>query len=196
MADKLELIQGYDGRIYNGVLHDNGDGTYTRDMHASVTVGATTTANGANTVEGATTGAGVITDIDGTIQGYLRGLIKLVITKAFLVGRISTAVAPADQASVAGWVDVAGSTLDTIANAAVSFTIVNDGAETINWKVLGANAADFSDAVEAQASAAVLAAGIASYSASVAVWRYYKVQIQDAVGGNHGAGLVRGVTKG
>jgi hypothetical protein len=194
--DKQELIQGADGKTYPGVLHDNLDGTYSRDMHASVTVGAATIANGANVVEGTTTDAGVITDAAGTIQQFLRGLIKLVVTKAFLVGRISTAVAPADQASVAGWVDVAGSILDTIANMAVSYTIVNDGVGSINWKVLGANAADFSEAVEVQASAAVLAAAVASYSASMAVWRYYKVQIQDTVGGVHGAGLVRGVTKG
>jgi hypothetical protein len=41
---------------------------------------ATTVADGANVVEGATTGAAIITDVDGTIQRYLRGIVKLAIT--------------------------------------------------------------------------------------------------------------------
>lgn len=37
---------------------------------------ATTVADGANVVEGATTGAAIVTDTNGTIQQYLRGLVK------------------------------------------------------------------------------------------------------------------------
>jgi len=47
---------------------------------ASVPSHAVTVVDGGNAVEGTTTGAAVITDATGTIQQYLRGLIKLFIT--------------------------------------------------------------------------------------------------------------------
>lgn len=47
---------------------------------------ASTVADGANAVEGVTTGAAVITDANGTIQQYLRGLIKQWIAGTLVVG--------------------------------------------------------------------------------------------------------------
>lgn len=112
------------------------------------------------------------------------------------VGRIATQVAPVDQASTASFVSIAGSSLDTLHTLTVSYTIVNDGLQSIDWQVLGANASDFSDAQVVSAPATILAAGVSGYSATQAVWRYYIVQIKDTVGGVHGAALVRGITKG
>jgi len=42
---------------------------------------AATIADGADVAQGATTGAAVITDVNGTIQQYLRGLVKLIAAK-------------------------------------------------------------------------------------------------------------------
>jgi hypothetical protein len=103
-------------------------------------------------------------------------------------------VTPAAQVSTNAYADVAGSTLDTRFFTSVSYTLTNITG-TISWKVIGGNAADFSDAVIVQAAADVLAAASASYSAAMAVWRYYKVQIIDKVGGTHGTATVRGIAK-
>jgi len=104
-------------------------------------------------------------------------------------------VAPAAQASTNDWTDLAGSTIDTQNFLSLAYTLVNTGAQTIQWKVLGANAADFSDVQEVQAAADVLAGGIASYSTQIAVWRYYKVQIHSKVDGAHGQATLRGIAK-
>lgn len=61
---------------------------------------ASTVANGANAVEGSTTGAKVITDADGTIQQYLRGIVYYILTyflprldpANFVNGTITTAM--------------------------------------------------------------------------------------------------------
>jgi len=104
-------------------------------------------------------------------------------------------VTPVAQATVSDvYADVAGSTLDTQLFGSVAYTITNI-TETITWQVLGANAASFADAVVAQAGADILAAGSSSYSATVAVWRYYKVQVKDKVNGVHGTVTVRGIAK-
>jgi len=112
------------------------------------------------------------------------------------MGRSATSVTPADQATTDDFTDVTGSTLDTLNNLTASYTIINDGAATICWQVLGANAANFSDVVTVQASADILAAANSSYSTQAAVWRYYKVQVKSKVGSTPGAALVRGLTKG
>lgn len=60
---------------------DNGDGTYSLQTvvnnAAAITIGGVTVADGADVALGATTGAAVTTDVNGTIQQYLRGLVKL-----------------------------------------------------------------------------------------------------------------------
>lgn len=98
---------------------DNGDGTYALAVSATVEVpapagGATeakqdsqiTQETAINTVLGATTGAKVITDANGTIQQYLRGLVHLLITlfpAALGQGTMAQSlrvVLPSDQAAV------------------------------------------------------------------------------------------------
>ena len=106
-------------------------------------------------------------------------------------------VAPANQTTTNAYADVVGSTLDTLNLRSVSYTILNVHATlTIKWKVLGANAADFSDAVEvkAEASLAAASAAVGGYSTTQAVWRYYKVQVLDDSG--HGTARVHGIAKG
>jgi hypothetical protein len=116
-------------------------------------------------------------------------------TYALLQARGAKVVSPAGQASANAYADVAGSTLDTLNAQFVSYTLVNTGANTLTWKVLGANNPDFSDVQQVQAPADVLAAGVASYSGS-AVWRYYKVQVVSKVADTPGSAVVRGIAKG
>jgi len=102
-------------------------------------------------------------------------------------------VTPDAQASVAAYADVTGSELDTLYFASVSYTLVN-ATQTITYQILGANRADYADAVVIQ-SADILAAGVATYAVTQAPYRYYKVQIKDKVGGVHGTTGVYGLAK-
>lgn len=65
---------------------------------------AVTVADGANAVEGATTGAAVTTDVNGTIQQYLRGLIKQWIAGTLVLGAGSNLIgrAAADASAATG----------------------------------------------------------------------------------------------
>ena len=105
-------------------------------------------------------------------------------------------VSPAGQDTTASFVDVAGSTLDTLNNSSLSYTILNSGSNAINWKVLAGNASDFSDAVTVKNSANVNASATDSYTAAPPPYRYYKVQVDDASGGSHGTAVVNGIAKG
>lgn len=118
-------------------------------------------------------------------------------THAEAVARAAATASPAEQATVNAWADVAGSALDTLHCGSVAYTILNTHvANGLNWKVLASNDAAFAASVEVQASALVAAQASGSYSAAVAVWRYYKVQVQSAVAGSHAAAVVVGVAKG
>ena len=64
------------------------------NSNITVSAGATTIADGGNTVEGATTDAAVSTDTTGTISGKLRGIVKL------LVAKIGITIADGDAATV------------------------------------------------------------------------------------------------
>lgn len=115
---------------------------------------------------------------------------------ATAIARAFSGTGVLSQVSTAGFVDVVDSDLDARFYQSISYTITNTGANSIDWKVLAANNPDFSDSVEVKASAAVAAAAKDSYSATVAVYSYYKVQIKDDSGGSHGTGQVAGITKG
>ena len=112
---------------------------------------------------------------------------------AFATDAQASEVAPAAQASVVAYADVVGSEIDTLYFASLSYTLVN-ATQTITYQILGANAADYSDAVVIQ-SADILAAGVATYAVAQAPYRYYKVQIKDKVGGVHGTTTVYGLAK-
>lgn len=113
-----------------------------------------------------------------------------------LIGRAAFQVTPADQASTASFTDVVGSTLTALYAANVSYTILNNGANSINWKVIADNDPAFSAPVTVKNSATVAAAGTDTYTAAPAPYSYYKVQIQDTSGGSHGQSHLFGVAKG
>lgn len=69
-----------------------GDGVYVRpgtSAEFAVSVAASKIADGADATQGITTGAAVITDAAGTVQQYLRGLVKLIASK-INIGTIDT----------------------------------------------------------------------------------------------------------
>jgi len=118
-------------------------------------------------------------------------------THAEAIARAAAVASPAQQETANAWADVAGSTLDTLYCGSVAYTILNaHAANGLNWKVLASNDVAFAASVEVQASALVAAQASGSYSATVAVWRYYKIQVQSAVGGAHATAVVAGVAKG
>lgn len=120
-------------------------------------------------------------------------------TKAFAIPvQLATdaqalAVNPAAQASVAAYADVAGSEIDSLYFASISYTLIN-ATQTITYQILGANRSDYADAVIVK-TANILAAGTDTYAVAQAPYRYYKVQIKDAVGGTHGTTGVYGLAK-
>jgi hypothetical protein len=197
MANKTILFQGTDGKIVPVEAADNGDGTFSLAVTGAGIGGAATIANGADTAEGHTTDpANTATDATAVTEIALLKEISHMAQNPAPTSSASSSVSPSDQPSTNAYADVTGSTLDTLNHMTISYTIVNDGAQSIDWEVLGANAADFSDAQVVLSPATILAAGVSGYSAAQAVWRYYKVQIIDTIGGSHGAALVRGITKG
>jgi hypothetical protein len=200
MAPKAQtkvVYHGLAGEVVPvGATYQAGTDDYAQNFIATVTVGATTTADGANVTQGAIADAAVSTDAVGTVNAHLRGLIKLLLAGTGLLGRAATEVTPAAQASAnAGMADVTGSTLDTLHNEYVSYTLINTGAFSLDWQVLAANDVAFAGAVIVQVAATVLSAGYSSYSAA-ATFRYYKIRIVDTVGGSHGQATVHGITKG
>jgi hypothetical protein len=107
----------------------------------------------------------------------------------------ATKVAPAEQETIATYAVVTGSALDASVCIALSYTILVAD-EDIKWKVMGANKADYSDEVEVQAEATVLADGVSSYAISNPPYAYYRVKVADNVGGTHGNVTVNGIAKG
>lgn len=67
-GDEKELTVDADGHLQVDVLSTTGNS-------------AGTVADGADVTQGVTTGAAVVTDADGTVQQYLRGLVKLLVAK-------------------------------------------------------------------------------------------------------------------
>lgn len=64
---------------------------------------AVTIADNGNAVEGVTTGAAVVTDANGTIHDYLRGLVKtLAVTGSVAASGLSTAVSGRQTVTTAG----------------------------------------------------------------------------------------------
>lgn len=111
-------------------------------------------------------------------------------------GRWAATVSPNDQASTASFADVVGSLIDTLNAANISFTILNNGANTIKWQVLADNDPAFGAAVTVKASATIAASATDTYTAAPAPYRYYKVQIADNVAASHGQSHLFGIAKG
>jgi hypothetical protein len=112
------------------------------------------------------------------------------------VSQAIKAVSPAPQASTNPFVDVAGSSMDALTSQSISYTIINTGANSLTWQVLAGNAADGSDAAVISGPAALIAAAVASFSQSPALWRFYKIQIKSTVAATPGTASIHGVAKG
>ena len=100
------------------------------------------------------------------------------------------------QASTNTSVVATDATMQTSYGTAISYTIVNTGDDTISWILYGANASDLSDKVIVKASADVLAAGVDSYSNSLAPFEYYGIFIKSKVDNTPGEATIRGILKG
>jgi hypothetical protein len=66
----------------------------------------------------------------------------------------------------------------------------------LQWRVVGANAADFSDEVIVQTAADVAAGDSAAFMPTSAPYRFYRVEIIDKVGGSHSTAVLHGFGKG
>ena len=102
--------------------------------------------------------------------------------------------APATQETTDAYADLTNSKLDAYEHNTVCYVIKNtDGANSIDWKVLGSN--DDSEYVEVQAEAAVAAGAVGTFLTATAYYRYYKVQIKATVGGSQGDADLTGHAK-
>lgn len=101
---------------------------------------------------------------------------------------------PDAQTSANDYAALDGSEADARPWTSISYNI-KVATNTISWKVQGANSADFSDAVEVQAEADVLANGVATYAASQAVYAHYRVMIKSKVAATHGEVTLYGILK-
>lgn len=113
------------------------------------------------------------------------------------VGREATQVGPLSQSSTNSYADVAGSTLDTLNRLTVCYTIRNTHvANSVDWQILGANAADFSDSIVVALPATVASSSNGTNLAAIAHFRYYKVQIKSTSPGSAATTVTNGITKG
>ena len=134
MADKHDT-RGTDGLVT--VMHDNGDGTYAPLVYISgVSItdpsGLATAANQTtgNAALGTTTGAAVVTDANGTLQGYLRGLVKLLAARGAYASPTHTApVVTTDSGTVLA------------ANASRKYALLINDSDAVIYLALGTAAA-------------------------------------------------------
>lgn len=101
---------------------------------------------------------------------------------------------PGAQASTNAFAVVAGTQIDLAWARTLAFTITV-AANSVDWKVCGANAADFSDEVDVN-SATVAAAAKGNYTVSPVPYRYYRVKIKSTVADTPGNATVFGIAKG
>ncbi len=120
---------------------------------------------------------------------------------AFLTLRFGSAQRPADvvtpaaQASTNAEVVVAGSALDVSLFNAVSYSLENTGAQTIDVRVFRANLADFSDERQEGADIPITASAFSSFAAATPPFRFYRLKVEadidDAQGEITAVGVAR-----
>jgi hypothetical protein len=160
MADKTFDYFAHDGTRIPMLAHDNGDGTYSMGSTATLSSGGdASAANQATQITaeqailataGATSGAKVITDANGTLQQYLRGLIYLLIT----AGQAKvTANAPKAATATSAIVTADGDALASNANRkAWSIQNLDDAAVYVKFGA-SASSSDFNVVLKAGAAA-------------------------------------------
>jgi len=112
------------------------------------------------------------------------------------VSRAATVVTPSATASTNTYVLVPNALIDTLNSFSGTFTILNTGADSINWKVLAGNGSGLTEAIEAQAEATVTAGAYGTFSVTPAIWRYYGVYIMSSAPDTPGEATVVGTAKG
>ena len=100
------------------------------------------------------------------------------------------------QASVNALTLVDGSIIDTQNSFVLSYTIVNTGANSIDWEVHAGNVSDLSDGVAVKASAALAKDAVSSYSVNPSLYQYYGIYIKSTAGGSAGEATIVGIAKG
>jgi len=205
MANKTTRMMGADGSVYKVILVDTGtvdvdnqplyrlavDSTL---VVGDIEIGAVELKNAADDTRAKV----------GPVSGLAVGdngipVAATLLAGAQVIGKIqrdAVTVSPVTQVSTNAMLLVAGSQLDTLNHLTASYTVKNDGADSIDYEIRGGNLASFADAVVVQAAATILAAGYGSYATPTAPWRYYGVFIMSTVPATPGSGLVVGVTKG
>jgi hypothetical protein len=108
---------------------------------------------------------------------------------AVLMARGYLDTAPTAQLTIDADHALHGSEVDMAGYTSLSYTLtcITNG---VTWTVQGANVSDYSDAVVAQAAAAVAVGAVGSYSTALAVFRYYRVLIKATVGSSQGTATV------
>lgn len=109
--------------------------------------------------------------------------------------RLGDVVTPTAQASTNTEAVVTGSALDASIFQAVSYTLENSGAQTIDVRVFHANLADFSDESQDGADIVILAAAFASFSAASPPFRFYRLKVEAAVDDAQGEITAVGVAR-
>ncbi len=160
-------------------------GSYTAGQGFTVIVtpfrsGAASQADGANAVFGITTGAAVVTDTAGTIQQYLRGIVKLIVDKISVISERKAATATAtiaDGQSLSGEVDLGG-------HALVGLVIPSgwQTATSITFQVASATGGTFVNLYDDAGNevtvtvAASRGVGCDAVAGALAPWRFIKVR--------------------
>lgn len=104
-------------------------------------------------------------------------------------------VTPTPQASTDPVVVVAGSELDASIFQAVSYTLENTGANSIDVGVYRGNLADFSDEAQDGSDFVIAAAGFASFAAANPPFRFYRLKVNASAGGSQGQITAVGVAR-
>lgn len=113
--------------------------------------------------------------------------------RAFLL-RSAEILSPVAQATVDAYADIVGGTIDTVERESVAIVIENShGSKSLDWKVLGS--IDGVTYVEVQAEATITFGNTSSYSSSLAVYRYYKVQVKSTASGQPSEATVNVISK-
>lgn len=107
--------------------------------------------------------------------------------------RVAVETVSAEQESTGSYVAIDDSQIDMRPWKSLAYTIkISD--QNTNWKVFGANKADYSDEVEVKSEETVNAGEASSYAVSQAPYAYYRIKIVESVSG--GKAEINGIAKG
>jgi len=113
--------------------------------------------------------------------------------RAYLL-RSAEILSPVAQATVDAYADVAGSIIDTVERESLAIVTENTHAsKSLDWKVLGS--IDGVTYVEVQAEATLAFGAVGTYTTTMAVYRFYKVQVKSTGAGQASEATVNLIAK-